>query len=177
MTKKDLFRIIIKVFSLYFVVAMIFTTIPQSSILFLNGVDLGSLVILIISIAIIFLILYFLIVKTDIIIRIFRLDKGFDDDNINIEKNSSESIFKISIILLGGIFIINNFGTFITTLSFAFRSMFIPETAANYKFMPDVDFLKLITSAINILLGYLLIRYNSKISMILKIRENDHHEA
>ena len=96
MTKKDFFRIIIKVFGLYFLVTFLFSVLP-SNIAFVL-IDLGWFeIIWLLAVVLIFALLFILLIlKPDKIIGWLKLEKGFDEKRIQFEKFNSENIIKLS---------------------------------------------------------------------------------
>ncbi len=98
MTKKDLFRLIIKILGLYFLITTAFGIFPtiltfiQSWKFFLETSSvLGNIVIIL-------LLSIFLIYEPDKIIDWLKLDKNFDNNKIELEKLGAEDILKIAII-------------------------------------------------------------------------------
>ena len=109
MTKKDFFRLLIKIFALYFVILVTFTIFPQIVLLnqMLDNILLSFAVIGSILLVILF---SFLIIKfTDRIIIFLKLDSGFDDENIVVGNLKNIDIIKFAIILIGGFMIVDNF--------------------------------------------------------------------
>jgi hypothetical protein len=85
MTKRDFFRIMIKIFGLYMVISTIFLAIPGNiSWIFMN-IDLTGIIWITAVVIIIILLFLFLIYRPDKIIGWLRLDKGFDDNDIKIQ--------------------------------------------------------------------------------------------
>ena len=101
MTYKDIFRIAIRLFALASILFSLFTLIPQifyqvqseSSILLIVG--------LIATLAFISILYYFLIIKSDTIIDVFRLSKGFDKVEVSLNSLTSKNLLEIGIIVIG----------------------------------------------------------------------------
>jgi hypothetical protein len=110
---RDLFIIILKVIGLFFVkdlfISLINSILLVISVYFLpsyvgfEGSFLSPL-----AFIIYLLLAYLLIFKTDWIISKLRLDKGFSNDEININIHRSV-ILSIALIILGGIIILDEF--------------------------------------------------------------------
>lgn len=174
MTKKDLFRVVIKIFALNFIVQTLFTTLPQSYIYFMGKVDFIGIVLLLVTIAIVLLILYLLVVKTDWVINLLKLDKGYDSDQIAFARISNLTVLKFGIILLAGIFIIRNFVPLLTNLGLLFRSFFTSDNATTHTFLlPEVDYVRLIINALNLLIGYLILTNVQRVSRWLNRYEKN----
>jgi len=159
MTKRDFFKIIIKLFGLYAATIMIFQLIPTNLSYIISTLEFENILIASIS-SIIYIGLaigFFLLIifNSDKIIDLLKLDKGFDDEIIKFEKFNSLNIMKIAIILIGGIMIIDNFPKFLSYAYYAFRSAakvsVFDNNNTDYR-----DVFNWTVSGINILIGYLL---------------------
>jgi hypothetical protein len=153
MTKRDFFRLLIKIFTLYAVIISIFTLFPQ---LFLWNQIFDTVTSGLIFIGSILLLVAFsiLLVKyTDHIINFLKLDKGFDEETIILGNLDNEAILKIAIILIGGFTIVENVPKLLMDIlnEFKFR------TANQYIQGHDVDYFWFGVRFLNLLFGYLLI--------------------
>ena len=160
MTKRDFFRILIKLFGLYSVFTSIFYFIPLFYQYGYYDGKLSSVLILLVSITITFLIIYILIFKSDSIINFFKLDKNFDDESIKIGNFNSFSISLLAILLLGGYFIIVYLSNFVFYTLLAFRAEVKPTFYEDHdilNFATKTDYIDWIISGVNIIIGYLLI--------------------
>jgi hypothetical protein len=153
MTKRDFFRLLIKLFGLYSGLLAIFTVIPNNITSVLYQFDVTILLFIIASTLLIVFFFLFLIFKTDFVIDKLKLDKGFDDDTIQFESLTTESIVKIAVFLIGGFLIIDYLPNFLNYTLQAFRSK---VQSSEYSNMP-VNYFNWIVSGINILLGYVLL--------------------
>ena len=167
MTKRDFFKIIIKLFGLYSATITIFTLIPTNLSYTISSFEIENTVIAILSsiiyaaIAIGFFLL--ILLKSDKIIDLLKLDKGFDDEIIKFEKFNSLNIMRLAIILIGGIMIVNNFPKVLTFSFYAFRSAAKVSIFDNYIIDSRQSF-NWIVAGINILVGYLLMTNFSSLS-------------
>jgi hypothetical protein len=153
MTKRDFFRLIIKLFGLYSGLITVFTVIPNNITNVLFQFNFMMFLFIIGATLVIVLLFLFLIFKTDYIIDLLKLDKGFDEERIQFENLNSESIVKIAIFLIGGFLIINYLPNFLNYTVQAFRSKIQSSEFSNI----SVNYFNWIVSGINILLGYILI--------------------
>ncbi len=177
MTKKDFFRVIIKLMGLYFIISIVFSTLPSNIIFGLQSipdVDIVS-ILWIVGVTVITIgIFVFLLYKTDKLIQWLKLDKGFDEDRIIFQNFSTQNILKLAIVIIGGLLVINNIPIFLSYLFFAFKSEFGSDYNSHfYKFGSMNDYVKLITSFLSIIIGYLLLRYFNRISRLLNSKENN----
>lgn len=154
MTKRDFFRLLIKIFTLYAVIISIFTLFPQ---LFLWNQIFDTVTSGLIFIGSILLLVAFsiLLVKyTDYIINFLKLDKGFDEETIILGNLNNEAILKIAIILIGGFMMVENFPKLLMDILNEFKFK-----AANQYIQEghDVDYFWFGVQFLNLLFGYLLI--------------------
>ncbi|WP_298139399.1 hypothetical protein [Flavobacterium sp.] len=168
MTKRDFFRILIKIFGLYSLVLSIFTVIPQNISNILYQFDIMILLIILASTLIsvgLFLILLF---KTDFIIDKLKLDKGFDDSQINFGNLTNESILKLAIFIIGGFLIIDYTPSLLFDLVNAFKNKATFSTIEG----SSIDYFQIFVSLINIVIGYLFITNYKSISKFLDKKQS-----
>ncbi len=167
MTKRDFFRVIIKLFGLYSLILTIFTFIP-ANLSFVTYELNFFVVLLILGITFFIAMIYiFLIRKTDKIIDILKLDKGFDDDRIEIENFNTLNIIKLAVLLVGGFLIIDYFPEFLNHCFFAFK-----KSVSRNGLLSDIedvqfsriDYFNWSISVMNLVLGYLLLTNYDRIT-------------
>ena len=170
MTKKDFFRIIIKLYGLYWLVNSIFSISQITYFYTGSGPDilawLYSAGVLILAIIIFVL----LIVGADKIIQWLKLDKGFDDDLIEFQNFNVQNILMLSIILIGATMIVDNIGMFLNQLYLSVKVFMANQTdlitingQSSYHFWQ---------SLVKIILGYILLTNYPTISkFLLKITQ------
>ena len=164
MTKRDFFRLIIKIFGLYSLVLSLFSFIPQnfSNFYFMKD-DFWYFFIIISSILLLIALFVFLLYKTDFIIDKLKLTKSFDDDRIIIGNLNIDSLYKFSIILIGGFMIISSFPNLLMDLINEFKLRISNSPFSNYEsnyFWTGIKFL-------NLLVGYVLITNCKSIAKFL----------
>ena len=178
MTKRDFLKIIIKLFGLYSAIITIFTLIPTNLSYTISMLEPENILIVVISsiiyttIAIGFFLL--ILFKSDKIIDLLKLDKGFDDEIIKFEKFNSLNIMKLAIIMIGGIMIVDNFPKILTFALYAFRSVAKVSIFDSYDLDSRQSF-NWTVAGINILVGYLLMTNFSSLSnwLIKDIKEKN----
>lgn len=166
MTKRDFFRIIIKLFALYSIILTVFNWIPSNFIYAAYEFELISFLAVLGFTFLAVLIYYILIKKTDKIIDILKIDKGFDDERIEFGNLSAANIVMLGIILIGGFLVIFNLVDFIQYSFLAFKSEVNKggvSSIYNNNFGTIVDYFNWIFSGINIVIGYLLLTNNTRI--------------
>ena len=174
MTKRDFFRIIIKLFGLYSLILTIFNFIPSNiwyitvefepiDILWIFGVSAA-----VISIYV------FLILKTDLIINLLKIDQGFDDEQILIGNFNSLSIFKFALIVIGGFLIVEYLPNFLQYTYLAFKSR-VSSKGLHYleesTFGKQIDYFNWAVAGINIVFGIILLTNYEQIAKWLTRKE------
>ena len=153
MTKRDLFRVLIKIFGFYSGIITLFSivpgyvsTLPNDFIpmlfLFVFGMIFLSL-----------LLVYVLIFKTDFIIDKLELDQGFDEDRIQFENLNNENLLKFAVLIIGGFLVLDYLPSFLNHTFQAFKTK-IHSTENN---IYTINYFNWISSGINLVLGYLLL--------------------
>jgi hypothetical protein len=171
MTKKDLFKIILKLFGLFAVVEVL---IQIPGIIFYlstnNTADMDWYLTLFFVMSI--LVTVVLLFKPEIIISIFRLDKGFETNEVSVSSINEKTIIKIAIIVIGLFLVIRNLVDFLTHLVLSFKESVAKsnlDTLVDVINSTGVNYSVLINSSLQILLGFLLLtNYNTITSWIEK---------
>lgn len=175
MTKRDFFRIILKLFGLYSLILAL-SYIP-SNIGYVTF-QVEPIVLLWITGAIAFVILayVFLILKTDRIIDLLKIDKGFDDERIELGNFNSESILKLALIILGGFLIIDYLPNFLQYTYLTFK-MKVNATGLNqleqFNFGTSKDYLDWGISIMNLVIGYVLLTNYARIAKWITRKEKN----
>lgn len=173
MTKRDFFRILIKLFGLYFAILTLFGIIPTYVSYLLNQFDFFTILWSTIISVIVILILIALIFNVDKIIDRLKLDRGFDDEKIQFGNFSGINLLKFSVIIIGGLMMIDNIPEFLNNIYLAFRSQVSIEgvNLLDTFIYGRVNYSRLTISGISILIGYLLITNYIKIANWLSRNE------
>jgi hypothetical protein len=155
MSKRDLFRLVIKLAGLYFLFVGILPTIPTYfSLLVSNGGDLASLLVFVLASLILVGIFVLMVFGTDLVITLFRLDKGFDTEDIELKYYKLSGILHLALILLGGKLIIDNLPNLLSNFIFAFKSMASKNV---YPHFDNDSNVKIGVNILFIMIGYLMI--------------------
>ena len=160
MTKRDFFRIIIKLFALYSASIAIFSLMPTYFGYAINADGWISIILAVASFLLILAVLITLIYGADKIIDLLRLDKGFDEERIEFGKLKEINILKIAIIVIAGLLIIDNIPYFLNQCYLAFKDKVSTkgmDGMLNSFTYEQADYFQLIVSAISLLIGYLMI--------------------
>lgn len=166
MTKRDFFILILKLFGLYSATTFIFTVFSYNHIYMSSGFDYTYILMILFNIIVIAGLFLLLIFKADKIATFLKLDKGFDEDRIDLSNIKSENLLKIGIFIIGGFLILDNLPIF---LKF-FLSTFKTEASEIERFPQNNYYF--IVSGVKLILGYLLITKYDFVASLLKTKEN-----
>ena len=160
MTNKDFFRLMIKLFGLYQFLLLIFTSLPRNlQLLFNDFFSISSIITLILITLFILAVYYVFVKKPDLIIDFFKLDKGFDNNEIAVSNLNSDTILQIGMVLIGGFLVVDNFSYFISSFITYFKISYMSENLESLKI-----FESLILGGANLIIGFCLIIYRKQIA-------------
>ncbi|MFM1998669.1 MAG: hypothetical protein RL204_616 [Bacteroidota bacterium] len=122
MTKRDFFRIIAKLFGLYIFINYLFSGILTNFSIFSMEeepfVIVMSIVVVLIWAALFLAIMF----KTDSLIDMLGLDKGFEEERIDLGEMKATGLMKIGLIVIGAILVIDNLAPLLYHLVYAFKA-------------------------------------------------------
>ena len=167
MTKKDFFVLVVKMFGLYSVISALFSVLPSNISLVLMDLDIIMLAWLAITMIIITGLFVLLIFKSESIVKILKLDKGFDTDTIDLNSLKTKELIKFSVFIIGGLMILENTPSFLSHSLFAFRG-----EKAGFTMSPK-DNIYWATSTLNIIFGYILLTNYAFISELFDRKKNN----
>jgi|SRR5690554_392106 len=173
MTKRDFFRIIIKLFALYSIILTVFNWIPSNLIYTVYDLELLPILGVFGFTFLAILIYYFLIKKTDQIIDFIKLDKGFDNQNIELGNLGTNKILMLGIILIGGLLLISNLADFIQYSFYAFKNNIQKSGLNSFLNNTEPDYFNWTISGINIIIGYLLLTNYNRVTKWLNRKEKN----
>lgn len=163
MTKKDFFILIIKLFGLYSIITALFISLPQNlSFAFMNF-GVYSIIYLAVILAVIIGLFVFLLFKSHHVVRLLKLEKGFDTDSLELGNLTTLEIVKIAVLIIGGFLIIDNLPIFIQQTLNAFYSEIQIQT------IESINKWHWFVNGANILIGYLLITNINFVARLLNI--------
>lgn len=176
MTNRDFFRIIIKLFGLYALISAVFVYIPSSISYVFYDFEPISLLWIVGGLSLVVLIFVFLIRKTDRIIDLLKIDKGFDEERIEFGNFNVQNIVKLGLIIIGGSLIIEYFPKFLSYCFFAFKSQVSLKglESMNHSFGGFRDYSNWAISVINLVLGYLLLTNFNRLALWLTRKDKTH---
>lgn len=167
MTKRDLFILLIKLFGLFSLITSLFAFLPNNISFAMMQIDLFSIVWIIVAIAVVVGLFVVLIFKADKVVRLLKLDQGFDEDRIELGNLKANDIVKLGAFIIGGFLIIDNIPTFLSHSLFAFKSDLIGfEYSIREKFNWAV-------CGLNLIIGFLLLTNYDFVAKLLKLKKTE----
>ena len=166
MTKKDFFRMIIKLIGLYWIVTTMYAQLPYLISVFFKEFNSSYLPFTISYFVICIFLFVSLVFYTDKVVSFLKLDKGFDEDRIDFSNFNIGNIIKLALIIVSCIVIVNNISPFFNQTYYFFKlklSMNLSDTV-NYTSQNDYIWA---TSFVNLVLGYLLLTNYPAVSLFL----------
>ena len=151
MSKRDFFILIIKLFGLYSIITSLFSGLPSQLYFISQSFDPLSLTIGLISVSLIIGLFIFLISKANKVVCLLKLEKGFEEDRIEIGKLDSEQIAKIGAFIVGGLVFLNHLPTFLSQTIFSFKASQMGLVQS------ERDKMLWLADGLNIVIGYLLL--------------------
>ncbi len=168
MTKRDFFRLLIKVFGLYWLISTVFEVIPSNLGYVIDSAEVSSVAWILLSVAIVFIVFYWLIMRADFVIDMMNLDKGFDNETIEMTNFNQTVIVQLAMIIIGGIMIIEYLPVFLMHILFA-----LEEDITGYNLRPESNFYWAV-SGVNVVVGFLLIRNSSWATQLITKSDKEH---
>lgn len=169
MTKTDFFRIIIKLFGLYWLINSIFS-LGQIIYFSTNNAGWTGILYSVIMVSILIFLFIVLTFKSDVIIGWLKLDKGFDDDRIEFQNFNIENIMMLAIILIGANMILDNVATFLNQIYLGVK-VFVSNQSDLVTINGQSNY-HLILSTTKIVLGYVLLtNYPTVSKFLMKITQ------
>lgn len=166
MTKKDIFTIILKLFGLYSVIGVI-AQLPSIYLSFYyDSINEDNLIVLVIF-ALNALLVFILLFKPEIIVNLFQLDRGFDDDEVPLHAFDGKLITKTALIIIALYLMVFNIGPFISEVLYSFKASVQRndlDTLLNTLHSNSGSYELLLYYGINLLVGFLLITNHARVT-------------
>jgi hypothetical protein len=94
-------------------------------------------------------------IKSSAVLRIFKLDKGFEEDRIDFGQLGVKDLFKVASIVVGGVLIVEQVSLFLT---YSYNAFHMSQIGMEEESRSSFEW---ILCGINLIIGFLLItQYN-----------------
>ncbi|WP_421805708.1 hypothetical protein [Flagellimonas sp.] len=174
MTKTDLFRVVIKIFGLYCFINALFQLLPSVSVTW--GFDSFNFVFNLIYLLVMGLIAALFLSQTDRLIKLFKLEKGFDSTTIDVRNLNAHGLIKFGLVIIGLFMIVENLAPFINFCYWAFKKQVsangLDEIGGSI-LDQYIDYNWWITSGLNILIGIVVTTNYKRISKLFVEKEKN----
>lgn len=174
MTKKDFIRILLKLTGIY----LLFSSLPPlfGPIVTYSKESWEMLLGLVLIIIVFIAFSSWLIFYPDTLIKFFRLNKGFDDDEIKTDRLKSENFISFAVIIIGGIFIVHSFVPLIVDICQRVHYA-VAENNSFFVSFERLDNSRLYTNIIELFIGCFLITNYSGITRFLAKKNKNNETA
>jgi hypothetical protein len=139
MTKRDFFRILIKLLGLYLFIRFMYEWAISVLSMYVVEFETVHLVVSLFVMAIWMVIFWLLLFKTDGFIKLLALDKKFDEERIDLSEMKASGLMKIGLIVIGALLFINNLSLLLFELVAKFKAEVneynVESDAANPQFI------------------------------------------
>lgn len=170
MTKRDFFRLILKLFGLYSLILTVFSFIPSNIGYIMYDFNYTAIVWIAGMTAFVLFIFLGLIRNTDKIIDWLKIDRGFDEDRIEFGNFNAQGIAKLALIIIGGFLILDYLPDFIQYFYLAFKEKVSTNSLNEFEsiaFGTQLDYFQWTVAGINIIMGYILLTQYQRIGVWL----------
>jgi len=163
----NVFRLLIKLFNLFFLAYAIFSILPSIMFMFSSPLNWIVLALVVFQILMVLLVFWILLFKTDWLIKVLKLDKGFDEEIIEFKDSKKEPLMEFAIVVIGGCVLIKYIPLLIGNLYYSFQTAAgLNDVSASYR--TDMK-IQIASNLLGALVGYLLITNRHKLIRWLKL--------
>ena len=175
MTKRDLIRLLLKLMG----ILVLLNSLPLFIGQILMFRELGSwemILYMALVLTLTFAFSSWLIFYPDSIINFFKLDKGFDDDQIKLDQLKSEKLINFVVLIIGGMFILHSLAPFLVEIGQKIYGS-LSEGQSIFPVFEESDNTRLYTNIIELCLGAFLITNYSAITRFIAKKNKDKQSA
>jgi hypothetical protein len=168
MTKRDLFIIILKIIGLRLLLTFFTAVLPF--IVQIGYATWETRMVLTLAFEIVIYVAFALVLlfKSSAILRIFKLDKGFEDDRIDLGQLGVKDLFKVASIVVGGLLIVEQVSLFLT---YSYKAFHMSQIGWDEDSDNSINW---ILCGINLVIGFLLItQYEFIAKKLMPNREDE----
>ena len=169
MTTKDLYRVFLRLFGVYLFVQHVMLNLTYVLYAFYENMDASGMILSsgVAYLTILFLALM-LIFRTDVVIRLLRLEEGMDSAQVETSSISSNNLFQFALVFFGVFLITQNFVPFIMQV-YRFITIHITNEIPT---VPTFAADQMALNFISILFGLFICLNASKLALWLNKKEN-----
>ena len=166
MTKRDFFRIAIKLFGLYSAIVTLFSLFPTYLSYVMYDFKWENGIIVLLGFALVTMFLISFIYSADKIVTWMKLDKGYDDDRIEFGNLNGQQVIRLAVLILGGLLILNNFPDFVSNCYYFFKGKVTTQGLnSTTEYVEQTNYAVFAKSSFSMIIGYLLITNHNALSV------------
>lgn len=154
-----------KLFGLFSILTSLFSVLPNNISFALANIDSFSIIWIAVTIVVVFGLFFLLIFKADKVVTLLKLEKGFDDERIELGNFNSTDIVKLGTFLIGGLLMLDNIPGFLSHTLFAFKGSVVGQI------LDKQDKFHWAVNGLNIVLGYLLLTNFSFVAKLFRMKK------
>lgn len=165
MTKRDFFIVLVKIFGLYATLVSLFTVVPRMFSYVGAGFDTLSLTWILLSALVVVALFVGLLFKAEGVVRLLRLERGFDEERIDFGRMSGLTILKFSLLIIGATLVIDQLPAFLSHSYYAFKADLRGpgyDSESNFNWA---------VSSLELILGLALVMQYDRIALFLMRKE------
>lgn len=149
---------IVKLFGLYLFITTLFNIIPSNMQYWISEEDWYFKLLPLATTAFVISLLILFLFYAHKVVTFLKLDKGFEDDDIQFGNLDAEKILHLGLIIIGGLIFIDNLPFVLTNGYLAFKdSVQTTFDATGTPFGTQLDYAYLWSSLLSVLSGYLIL--------------------
>jgi hypothetical protein len=179
MKKLDFFVILIRISALYLIVITVISVASNVAFSFSSLGIAEFLAFLALSLVIPFIIAYMFISNSSEMVNFLKLNKGLDDDRIELGQLGSVQLFQIICLVFGFYLIVDGLPYFLFYLFYYLKSI-VPKTYSDslmydgsITFQNSMDYFYLFSNGAYILIGYLILTNYKDLSELMNKKINN----
>lgn len=181
MSKKDFFTLLIKGFGLYSLVLTLFQFLPSLLSYVQFDLEITSLIIIALPLAIVVALFLFLIFKSENIISWLKLDKGFEKEDITLGELNQSQVIAIIVLILSGVLLLDNIPYLLLESFLGFKQ--IVQTKGIQQVIDDSTMQRFnlhswVIAFINVIIGIVLLSNVNRVSnWLTRVNESNKEES
>jgi hypothetical protein len=133
MTKRDIFIILLKCFGLYLIFISLYSTVIYNIFQLFNESEGGSGMGVLVGNVFVLILFYLLFVNTSVLSGWLRLDRGFDSDEIALDKIKSESLVKLVVLALSAYLVVSSVPGLLSKLLFSLSDEIVDQEMGRFE--------------------------------------------
>lgn len=168
----EIYRLLIKILGLYFLVTIIAAFLSPISAMILDRTIVQFIWPIFLQFFYAMIVFWLFFIKTDWILRILKIDNGHTEDLIEFKDAKKEPIWDFAVVIIGGLLIVKHFPIFLSNLIYQFQTS-SGQNEVTDSYVTDMK-IRVVINLLGVVFGYLMITNRQRISKwIAKFGDSD----